>query len=62
MIESVEDVGDAERRGMKNAGGAEGVDDVGGAAGTNDVARDAGKDDSVLIGTAKDRFFPCRCT
>ena len=43
MIEGVEDVDDAERRGVKYAYGAEGVDDVGGVAGVNDVGRDAGR-------------------
>ena len=49
--EGIDDVGDAERRGMKDADGAEGFDDVGGAAGANDVGRDAGQDDSVVTGT-----------
>jgi len=48
VIEGVEDVSDAERRWMKDAGGAEGLDDVDGAAGANDVGRDAGQDDSVV--------------
>ena len=32
----VEDVDDAERRGMKDADGAEGADDVGGVAGVSE--------------------------
>ena len=53
----VENVDDAERRGMKDADGAEGVNDVGGVAGVNNVARDAGRDNSAVTGTDKDRFF-----
>ena len=56
MVEGVEDFDDAERRGMKDASGAEGVDDVGGVAGVNDAGRDAGRDDPVVTGTGKDVF------
>jgi len=63
VLEGVEAVDNAERRGMKDAGGAEGANDIDGIAGVVDVGRDAGGDDSVLTGTGKDRvFFPCRCT
>ena len=48
-IEGVEDVDDAERRGVKDVGGAAGGDDVygglAGLAGVKDVGRDAGRDD-----------------
>jgi len=48
-IEGVEDVDDAERRGVKDVGGAAGVDEVygglAGLAGVKDVGRDAGRDD-----------------
>ena len=44
MVDGVEGVDDAERRGVKDAGGAKGVDDVGGFAGVSDVGRDAGRD------------------
>jgi len=59
--EGIDDVGDAERRGMKDADGAEGADDVGGAK-AKDFGGGAGEDDSVVTGTAKDRVIPCRCT
>ena len=63
MVEGVEDFDDAERCGMKDDDGAEGVVDVGGVADVNDAGRDAGRDDSVVTGTGKDRvFFPRRCT
>ena len=53
----VEDLDDSERRGMKDADGAEGVNDVGGVAGVNNVARDSGRDNSAVTGTDEDRFF-----
>jgi len=63
VVEGIEDLDDAEWRGMKDSDGAEGIDDVGGVVGVNDVGRDSGRDDSVVTGTAKDRVcFPCRCT
>jgi len=52
-----EDVDDAERRGMKDADGAESVDDAGGVAGVSDIGKDAGRDDSAVTGKGKDRVF-----
>ena len=43
----VEGVDDAERRGMKGADGAQGVDDVGGVVGVNDAGRDAARANQI---------------
>jgi len=40
-IGGVEDVGDAERRGVEDADGTAAADDVGGIAGVNDAGRDS---------------------
>jgi len=43
----VEDVEDAERRGMIDADGSGGVNDVGGVAGVNDVGRDSARANQI---------------
>ena len=43
-IEGVEDLDDAERRGVEDAGGYADVDDAGGVAGVSDVGSDSGGD------------------
>ena len=42
IIEGVEDVDDAERRGLEDVDGSAGIDDADGSAGVDNVGREAG--------------------